>query len=512
LKSKHSKYVKAVSADLSKHKKHNKRSIEKLARSFGIENKNLVKEFTELAIVKIARVYSHAPSLNVHQRYNSIVKLYQSQVNLSHRTSESIRLQQYSTPAPIAYLAGVFCGMDKKPKKYYFEPSAGNGLLTIAAKPEWFIVNEIDDIRNQNLKSQAYKRVLKKDASKTFYDMAFLADAVITNPPFGVLAEKETTGNFSTKTLDHLMAAVALQTMKHNGKAAIIIGGHTHWDKRGRIQKGKNRDFFMWLYHNYHVMDVINIDGHKLYSRQGTAFDVRLILIDGRKIKPEGYPPLKRITDIIIDTFEGLFARVIPFVSDDELLKKAKSISNMCETAKQLGQTAFGNGLIRIASRDTELLKMLKSRQVGDNETTRIMMSWYKGWDMANLAQANNKTDGQAIDKMRIKLNKSKAIAKLKLLELKSLRGIPLQMEINIYDSHTGKINEQVVQSYRQAIEIARDWVNEIYPDEIPKNYSINAELQYYNENGEEEMKKRRVIKILTAAQINSIRKSGFQI
>jgi hypothetical protein len=39
-------------------------------------------------------------------------------------------------------------------------------------------------------------------------------------------------------------------------------------------------------------MDVINISGRHLYSRQGTAFNTRLILIDGRKETPSGFPPL----------------------------------------------------------------------------------------------------------------------------------------------------------------------------------------------------------------------------
>ena len=406
----HKKYVEAVKADLLRKKKHNKLSIEKLAAGFGIRNKNLVKELTELSIVNIAREYAHNPKLSVKQRYNSIVSLYKSQVNLSHRTSESIRLQQYSTPAPIGYLAGVFCAMDKKPNKFYFEPSAGNGLLTIASKPEWFVVNEIDDIRNANLKTSPYRNVMKQDASKAFVGFAFQVDAVITNPPFGVLLDRERVGNFTTKTLDHLMAAIALQTMKHDGKAAIIIGGHTNWDDHGRIQRGKNRDFFLWLYHNYHVMDVINIDGHKLYSRQGTAFDVRLILIDSRKIKPDGYPPLKKVTDVIVDSFDQLFDRVIQYVDHD-----VSSIVSKVIRAKELGKKAFAHGKLRIAGNDADLLKLFKANQVGDPETIKIMTAWYVGWDNENLS-LNSKNSDSLKKKSRIRIARAKAMAKLKTL------------------------------------------------------------------------------------------------
>jgi hypothetical protein len=106
---------------------------------------------------------------------------------------------------------------------------------------------------------------------------------VLTNPPFGRLDKPVLFDTFKIDTLDHLMALRALETMTYDGKAAIIIGGHTRYDEKGRIERGRNRIFFNYLYSRYHVADVLQIDGHKLYSRQGTSFDVRLILINGRK-------------------------------------------------------------------------------------------------------------------------------------------------------------------------------------------------------------------------------------
>jgi hypothetical protein len=100
--------------------------------------------------------------------------------------------------------------------------------------------------------------------------------------------------------------------MKDNGKAAIIIGGHTRYDKKGRIQKGKNRFFFNYLFSRYNVVDVIPIDGSKLYSRQGTSFDTRLMLIDGRKSQPSGAAPLRNAErDAVVDSFEELYDRVM---------------------------------------------------------------------------------------------------------------------------------------------------------------------------------------------------------
>ncbi len=307
------KFVEKVEYGLTLKKSYNKVSIEKLAASFGITDKTEVKELTELAIVRRARKLAHSEG-TIRERFDSIVELYNSQVNLSHRTSQSILLQQYSTPAPIGYLAGVFCELDKLPFNggFAFEPSAGNGLLTIAAKPERVYVNEIDLLRNKNLQTQGYREVTKLDATKPFAGKQRFFKAVLTNPPFGTMETEVMYETFPIKPLEHVMALRALDCMQDDGKAAIIIGGHTRWDDKGRIQAGKQRIFFNYLYSRYNVAAVVNIDGHKLYSRQGTAFDVRLILINGRKQKPSGAAPVYNAEkDIVIKTFDDLYERVM---------------------------------------------------------------------------------------------------------------------------------------------------------------------------------------------------------
>jgi predicted RNA methylase len=307
------KFVEKVENDLRDKKSHNKKSVEKLAASYSITDKTEVKELTELAIVKRARELAHSDG-NIRERFDRIVELYKSQVNLSHRTSQSILLQQYSTPAPIAYLAGVFCGIDKPtPNSIFFEPSAGNGLLTIAGNPKDFIVNEIDPTRNRNLQTQGYLKVTKEDATEPFREYIRKFDVVLTNPPFGNTEKDLYWGeSFLIKPLEHIMALRALDTMKWTGKAAIIIGGHTRWDDKGRIQAGKQRIFFNYLCSRYNVADVINIDGGKLYSRQGTSFDVRLILINERKQTPFGAAPVyNQLKDVEVKTFDDLFERVM---------------------------------------------------------------------------------------------------------------------------------------------------------------------------------------------------------
>ncbi len=105
-------YVDYVINALTKKEKHNKTSLEKIARGYGIQDQNHVKELTELAIVMRARYLAHEPEKSIKEKFNNIVELYNNQVNLSHRTSQSILLQQYSTPSPIGFLMGLFCGID----------------------------------------------------------------------------------------------------------------------------------------------------------------------------------------------------------------------------------------------------------------------------------------------------------------------------------------------------------------------------------------------------------------
>lgn len=287
--------------------RHNKTSLEKIAARYGITDQNVVKEHVELAIVEEARNaartnFSHADA------FLEITGIYKRQVNLSHRTSLSTMLQQYSTPAPIAYLMGTFCRIDRPGQ--YLEPSAGNGMLTIAGMQGDFWVNEADHQRRANLRVQGFGNVTALDSSLPLpEEMLGQFDAVLANPPFGKIPATHQYGA-RVADLDHLMAMHALQAMKPEGRAAIIIGGHSQYNEAGRLRKGKNRYFLSWLHRHYNVADVIPIDGGALYSRMGTSFDVRLILIDGKKEKPDGTAPPDDGTSAVT-TFPALFARVM---------------------------------------------------------------------------------------------------------------------------------------------------------------------------------------------------------
>ncbi|MBL4863139.1 MAG: strawberry notch C-terminal domain-containing protein, partial [Crocinitomicaceae bacterium] len=282
---------------------------EKIARQFGITDKTQIKELVELAVVNHARTLANA-SGSEKKRFDSIVELYNRQPNLSHRNSTSVALNQYSTSIPIGFVMGQYCKLND-PKTMAFEPSAGNGALTILGHTRKVVVNELDSFRVKNLRS-VFSFVFQYDASKRFPKQHYRSyDAVLMNPPFGFLENPVDYNGFKIKSLDHLMTLNALQTMKPEGRAAIIIGGHTRYDSKGRVQKGEGRFFLNYLYHHYYVEDIILIDSSKLYAKQGTSFKLRLILIHGRKENPKGAAPLKKYTNLeVISSFDDLYTRI----------------------------------------------------------------------------------------------------------------------------------------------------------------------------------------------------------
>ena len=345
-------FVEKVSQDLAASVRHDNRSIAKIAEGFGITSGRLVKELTELAIVGVARKYAHQPGAGTYERYLSIVGLYNTQINLTYRDSETYLLQQYSTPAPVAFLMGMYCGIDRLPLTggLMYEPSAGNGILTIATLPGNAQVNEVSPSRYDNLQTQGFYAVTKLDAADhaNYAGLQKRFDAVITNPPFDTLDRPTMFDGYPIRHLDHIMVLYALEAMADDGRAAFIIGGHHSYDSLGRMSQGKNRILFNYLYSHYNVEDTLQLDGRQLYTRMGTGFNVRVILINGRKREPSGNAPMRDPKcDAVIDTFEKLWQRFQPL-----LPVQNKTIPNMEQDARLAAlrlranslKNKFGNG------------------------------------------------------------------------------------------------------------------------------------------------------------------------
>jgi hypothetical protein len=257
--------------------------VEAKAKELGLQHAGhaeakLVKEVVELATILYAK----------GQSFEDCVDIYNLQSTLKQRTSESVLLQQYSTSLPIAYTMGKFCGIDKEGQ--YFEPSAGNGMLTIIANPKNFTVNEIDKDRLWSLKKQGFKQILNQDGKEPFDLGKF--DAIITNPPFGNNVKPAIANGVKLEKLEHVMVANCLKHLKDNGKSAIIVGGHLEYKEKG-IKGLQDWFFFIYLASSFNVVDIINIDSHKLYYKMGTTFPLKVILIDG--VKKDMLPSPKEI-------------------------------------------------------------------------------------------------------------------------------------------------------------------------------------------------------------------------
>lgn len=271
-----------------------------------------LQELAETAIVQRARGIASSESTNNAEKFKRIKKLYENQPSLNQRDSERVMKQQYSTPAPYAFLADMYVKGNGKEIKSALEPSAGNGMLTIGLPKDAVHVNDIDAQRLENLRRQSFKNVTSQDGTQPFADKD--VNVVVTNPPFGSAIPKEYDG-YKISSLEGQMAINALESMKDDGRAAIIIGGKTEYAKNGSLNP-KDKAFLGYLYSHYNVEDVINVDG-SLYAKQGTSYPTRIILINGRRLDENAFPPVKdKARAETVKDYDELYKRI-----EDDILR-----------------------------------------------------------------------------------------------------------------------------------------------------------------------------------------------
>lgn len=279
-----------------------------------------LQELAETAIVQRARGISSAKSTNNAEKFKRIKKLYENQPSLNQRDSERVMKQQYSTPAPYAFLADMYVKGNGKVIESALEPSAGNGMLTIGLPMDKVHVNDIDAQRLANLRRQGFKNVTSQDGTQPFADKD--VDVVVTNPPFGSATPKEYDG-YKISSLEGQMAINALESMKDDGRAAIIIGGKTEYAKNGSLNP-KDKAFLGYLYSHYNVDDVINVDGG-LYAKQGTSYPTRIILINGRRLDENAFPPVKdKARAETVKDYDELYKRI-----EDDILRGERMDSSI---------------------------------------------------------------------------------------------------------------------------------------------------------------------------------------
>lgn len=297
--------------------------LRKRAAGLGMEVDNdgrtdiLLQELVEDGLVRAAREVVNKHGRDRRESYDLICKLYDMQPTIAARSSNRIKMQQYSTPLPMAWNAAHFAMSGKKDGKV-LEPTAGNGMLVFAVPANQVHVNELDETRLDNLREQGFAEVTQQDAVEPF-EGGKQYDVVIANPPFG----KREAVNYDGKLipgLDPQITLNALASMKDDGKAAIIIGGNMEYGSNGGLKSMK--PFFTYLYDHYNVKGVVDMDG-KLYAKQGTTYPTRMILIDGRRSDEERaqsavYPPVQSKAIRKADSFETLYDIIDEVINSNE--------------------------------------------------------------------------------------------------------------------------------------------------------------------------------------------------
>jgi hypothetical protein len=316
-----------------------KKKIEKLREETDAPTMGALWEAVELSWLLWYKMLYREP-IPFEARLKKMV-LFWNKVQPTYAYSDSSKelYKQYSTPCPIGAIVAQYTGMDEA--EFIFEPSAGNGLLLVGANPRITHVNEIDKSRKQSLEHQGFGRITSDNAAQPFPEMMHkVHDVVVTNPPFASWEDSKFDkeriiqkyfnkhrGLANHIRLEHLMAGLALYTMKDDGKAAIIIMGHVYFGDDGLF--AKYRPFFNWLYRHYKVDDVINMNSYKLYNKQGAVTKTMLILIGGRKSTPSGVAPNKseqpHLEDMV-ETFEDLWEQTKSHIKPniDTIIKQLK--------------------------------------------------------------------------------------------------------------------------------------------------------------------------------------------
>lgn len=276
---------------------------QEVAKPMGAKLKDLMRmakeidEAIELGVVKAAREIVRQGKGRL-ETYRALVDLYQRQPNLGVRTSTSIAQQAYSTPVPLAYLADVLAGVDENTRVY--EPTAGNGALLLTAQADNAVVNELNGGRAARLRSQGFT-VTEHDA--VAYSPDERVDAVVANPPFGTVKDKAgknivfSVDGFATTELDQAIMLNALNALKADGRAAIIIGGkmgNTEETRAKKYNTAAQRKFYKALFDRFNVVEHLSVSGD-LYSRQGAKYPVDILIIDGHRPTENPVYPAGRV-------------------------------------------------------------------------------------------------------------------------------------------------------------------------------------------------------------------------
>ena len=194
----------------------------------------------------------------------------------TRRSEEQVRLQQFSTPLPLAYVALKAAAV--RPGDTVLEPSAGTGMLAVMAQCALGIkdagalhLNEIAPVRAAMLAG------LFPNAEVTRHNGESLADflphlrpsVVLMNPPFS--ATPGVSRSRRGADLRHVRSACSM--LPKGGRLVAVTSancapGDAAWNGAFGPLSGEARVSFTMAVHG------------RVYARRGTGFETRLTVID----------------------------------------------------------------------------------------------------------------------------------------------------------------------------------------------------------------------------------------
>ncbi|MCC5655052.1 strawberry notch family protein, partial [Nostoc sp. XA013] len=190
----------------------------------------------------------------------------------TRRSEESVNLQQFSTPLPLAYLvakAGFIQATD-----LILEPSAGTGLLAQMAKlhSASLMLNELAPDRSKILRRLFPGTPLFSVNAEQIND--YLAgqtqpSVVLMNPPFSSSPKISSRNRDATKR--HINSA--LQRLADGGRLVTITA---NWFSPANPIW---RETFVRWHSEARVLMSVGVNG-KVYSKHGTTIDTRITVID----------------------------------------------------------------------------------------------------------------------------------------------------------------------------------------------------------------------------------------
>ena len=194
----------------------------------------------------------------------------------TRRSEEQIRLQQFSTPLPLAYAAAQAAMI--RPSDRVLEPSADTGMLAVMAycalrenATHRLYLNELAPTR-AGLLEHLFPRVsVNRNNAENIADyiLGLVPSAVLMNPPFSASPGVERRRNDAD--LRHIRSAFSM--LPPGGRLVAItsrscVPGNPAWQSAFRYLDPPAQTVFSMA-----------IDG-RAYARHGTSFDTRLTVLD----------------------------------------------------------------------------------------------------------------------------------------------------------------------------------------------------------------------------------------